>query len=185
MSSQPAAALARGDAADAAHARSIPAKTLLDAILALGISHVITVPDTYMKSLITAIDECPTLRTLTVCTEDEAVCINAGLYITGHRPMMLIQNNGLFACVNTLRGIALDAQVPTLMLIGQYGRDVKKSIADNRLRAVRHLEPTLDAWDVPYVRLDGPEDVPGLGEMYARAQQGKGPAAAIVGAPTS
>jgi len=75
--------------------------------------------------------------------------------------------------------------VPTLMLIGQYGRDVKKSIADNRLRAVRHLEPTLDAWDVPYARLDGPEDVPGLGEMYRRAQQGKGPAAAIVGAPTS
>ena len=66
-----------------------------------------------------------------VCTEDEAMGINAGLYMTGHRPMLLIQNNGLYACVNTLKAIALDAQVPTFMLIGQFGRDVNKRVEDS------------------------------------------------------
>ena len=38
--------------------------------------------------------------------------MNAGLYMGGENPMMCIQNNGIFASVNTLKAIALDAKVP-------------------------------------------------------------------------
>src|SRR5690606_24282105 len=112
---------------------SIPAQQLLNAIAAVGVTHVITVPDTHMKSLLDLMAEQDAVRLLTVCTEDEAIGINAGLFIAGHRPMMLIQNNGLYACVNALKAIALDAQVPTVMLIGQYGRDTSTPVEENRL----------------------------------------------------
>jgi sulfopyruvate decarboxylase subunit alpha len=137
-----------------------------------------------MKSLLGLLAKQEVASLLTVCTEDEAIGINTGLFIAGHRPMMLIQNNGLYACVNTLKAIALDAQVPTVMLIGQYGRDTSKPVEENRLRAVRLLEPTLGVWGVPFVRLDGPDDLPRFQEIYRRALESRGPTAAIVGAPT-
>lgn len=164
---------------------AIDGKVLADAIRALGPTHVICVPDTNLKSAIAALSGLPAPRMLTVCTEDEAMGINAGLYIAGHRPMLLIQNNGLFACVNTLKSIALDAQVPTFMVIGQYGRDVSKPVEDNRLRAVRLLEPTLSVWGVPFARLDSAQDLPRLRALWDRAWADKGPAAALIGAPTS
>ena len=119
------------------------------------------------------------------CTEDEAVGINAGLYMTGHRPMMLIQNNGMLACLNTIKAIALDAKVPTFMLIGQYGRDVKLPVEKNKLRVVRLLEPTLDTWDVPHWRLDAEKDLSNIQIAWDRAWADLGPSAAIVGAPSN
>jgi sulfopyruvate decarboxylase TPP-binding subunit len=166
-------------------ALSIDGKALADAVRALGTTHVICVPDTMQKTAIDALAAGSSPQLLYVCTEDEAMGINAGLYITGHKPMLLIQNNGLFACINTLKAIALDAQVPTFMLIGQYGRDVTKTIEANTRRQVHRLEPTLDAWGVPHARLEGPADLPKLRAMWDRAWETKGPAAALVGTATS
>src|SRR5262249_8208301 len=90
---------------------AIEGEALDHEIAALGVTHVITVPDTNLKSALAALDRQNSLRMLYVCTEDEGMGVNAGLHITGHRPMMLIQNNGFFACLNTLKSIALDAKV--------------------------------------------------------------------------
>jgi sulfopyruvate decarboxylase TPP-binding subunit len=165
-------------------ALSIDGKALADAVRALGTTHVICVPDTMQKTAIDALAAGSSPQLLYVCTEDEAMGINAGLYITGHKPMLLIQNNGLFACINTLKAIALDAQVPTFMLIGQYGRDPLLTPEASPRRAVNRLEPTLQAWNVPFERIEGPTDLPKLRAMWDRSRSTKGPAAAIVGAAT-
>ena len=175
-----------GAAAPAAPiARSVEAGDLLRAIQDLGITHVITVPDTHQKTLLALLAAADEPRLLTVSTEDEAIAINAGLYIGGQRPMLLIQNNGLLASLNALKAIALDARVPTLLLVGQFHRDVTRTNVDTPVRAVRLVEPTLAAWDVPCYPIEGPEDVPLLAEAYRRAQQDRGPAVALLGAPTS
>jgi sulfopyruvate decarboxylase subunit alpha len=164
---------------------SIDGGVLAEAIRALGATHIICVPDTNLKTAIATLAAMTTPRMLTVCTEDEAMGINAGLYMAGHKPMLLIQNNGLFAAVNTLKSIAVDAQVPTFMVIGQYGRDVNKPIEENNLRAVRLLEPTLKVWDVPFARIESAQDLPQLRVLWDQAWTNKGPTAALVGAPTS
>jgi sulfopyruvate decarboxylase subunit alpha len=155
---------------------------IANTIRELGVTHVVCVPDTNLKTVIAALEGPGMPKMLYPCTEDEAMGINAGLYITGHRPMLLIQNNGLLACLNTLKAIALDAQVPTLMLIGQYGRDVGKPVEQNSVRAVSLLEPTLATWSVPSFRMDRPEDLGTLAAAWERAWSNKGPAAAVVGA---
>lgn len=166
-------------------ATSIEGRALAQAVAELGVSHVICVPDTNLRTAISALAAPGMPPILSVCTEDEAMGINAGLYIAGQRPMLLIQNNGLYAVLNTLKAIALDARIPTLMLIGQYGRDVTRRVEDNRPRAVRLLEPTLSTWGVPYYRLESPRDLPNLRAAWERAHADRGPAAALVGAPTS
>jgi sulfopyruvate decarboxylase subunit alpha len=166
-------------------ATGIDGRELAAAIRALGVTHVVCVPDTVQRSAIAALAALETPKLVYVCTEDEAMGINAGLYITGNRPMLLIQNNGLYACLNTLKGIALDAQVPTFLLIGQFGRDPKLSVEANPKRMVHRLEPTLDVWGVPHVRLDGPGDLPKLRTAWDRAWSTFGPSAALVGTQTT
>ena len=124
-------------------ARGVEADAILAEIDRLGISHVICVPDTFQRTIIARWAERDVPRLLRVCTEDEAVGINAGLYMGGENPMMCIQNNGIFASINTLKAISLEAKVPTFMMVGQFQRDVTKAIEENRSRAVRMLEPTL------------------------------------------
>lgn len=166
-------------------ARAIDAQALLDAMRAAGITHMLTVPDTHQRTLLALLAETSTPKLITVCTEDEAIGINAGLYIGGARPMLLIQNNGLYACLNTLKAIPLDAGVPTFMLIGEHGRDLTQPSRENAERSVRMLEPTLEAWGVPYYRLEGPEDVGNFERAYHQCQEQGGPVALLVGAPTS
>ena len=165
-------------------ARPVDSEAIVGEILKLGITHVICVPDTIQKTVIARLMELAVPRTLIVCTEDEAIGINAGLYIGGQNPMMLIQNNGIHASINTMKAIALDAKVPTFIVVGQFLRDVAKPPEEQRASAVRLLEPTLETWGVPFFRLEGPEDIGAFEQAYRRAHEDKGPAVVIVGAPT-
>lgn len=172
---------------DATQAVALPIDGLAIAseLRALGVTHVICVPDTNLKTVISDLHTPGSPRMIYACTEDEAMGINAGLYITGHRPMLLIQNNGLLACINTLKAIALDSKVPTFMLIGQFARKVNMKVEDNPLRVVRLLEPTLDTWGVPHFRLETPKDLHNIRAAWDAAWDARGPSAAIVGAPTN
>jgi len=163
---------------------SIAGHVIADAIVELGVTHVISVPDTNLRTVLALLEARPVPQVMYVCTEDEAMGINAGLYMTGHKPMLLIQNNGLYACLNTLKAIPLDAEVPTFMLIGQFARDVNQRPEESPKRAVNRLEPTLTTWGVPFVRIEGPADVPKIREAWDVAWTTNGPSAAIVGAPT-
>jgi sulfopyruvate decarboxylase TPP-binding subunit len=166
-------------------AQSVDAGLIVREIVALGITHVITVPDSFQKAMLSRLEAEPSIRVLTVCTEDEAMGINAGLYAGGARSMLVVQNNGLLACLNTIKAIALDAQVPTFMTVGQFGRNVNKRVEDNKQnRAVYLLEPTLDTWSVPYLRLEGPDDLGNVRRAYEKAIETSGPSALLIGAPT-
>ncbi len=166
-------------------ARGVDAQALLDAIRSVGVTHVLTVPDTHQRTLLALLAETDTPKLITVCTEDEAIAINAGLYIGGARPMLLIQNNGFYACLNTIKAIPLDAGVPTFMLIGEHGRDLTRPSRENAELSVRMLEPTLEIWGVPYYRLEGPEDLGNFERAWRQSQEQGGPVALLVGAPTS
>ena len=158
----------------------LAASRTLQAIEDAGVTHVVTVPDTYQRTLLGAIERRETPQMILSCTEDEAFCINTGLYITGWRPLLSIQNNGLYAGLNALKG-AMECDVPTAMLIGQYGHVADCPPRESRLRQVRMLEPTLDAWEIPFVRLDCNEDLPCIPERYEEAMQDGKTIAFVIG----
>ncbi len=97
---------------------------------------ILSVPDTHQKSVLAALDKERTIRVLTCATEDEAVAIAAGLYVGGEPVVLMIQHAGLYASVNTLRGVALDGRVPTFYMIGLLGRE-----KDREPRESRHSPP--------------------------------------------
>lgn len=158
----------------------LSAARMLAALREARVSHVVTVPDTYQKTFLAAVEAASDLTMIVACTEDEALGINAGLYVTGHRPFLSIQNNGVYACLNTLRGIALDAAVPTVMIIGQYGQAADVPPEKSPLRMVRMLEPTLETWGIPHRRLWSDGDLAAIPADYEAAHRRGGPAALIV-----
>jgi sulfopyruvate decarboxylase subunit alpha len=157
---------------------------MLAEIRAAGITDVVTVPDTHQKSLLTLLSTSVTPRLITVCTEDEAIGVNLGLFMGGRRPLLLIQNSGCYAAMNTLRALALDCQVPTPLLIGEFSRDPRMAPRDHPARLVHLLEPTLDLWQVPRYRLDHPQDLANVRAAVDHAWQSRGPVAVLVGATT-
>lgn len=160
---------------------SLGAQLTLAAIEAAGVTHVITVPDTYQRTLLNAVEEHENLKLITCCTESEAICVNAGLYMTGWRPMLSIQNNGLYACLNAVKGVALECDIPTVMLIGQYGQVAEVPSEESPLRQVRMLEPTLQTWEIPFSRLYKNEHLNELAPRYEEAVQNGRTIAFIIG----
>jgi sulfopyruvate decarboxylase TPP-binding subunit len=166
-------------------ARPVSAEAILQELFELQISHVINVPDTHQRTLLKALSQQTRIKILTACTEDEAIAINAGLWIGGQRPILSIQQVGLLAALNNVKGIAMDARIPTCMLVGYFGRDVSLPARANPGRGVHLIEPTLDAWGVPYFAVEGPNDIAAVGAAYRHSVDHEGPAVVLIGAPTT
>ena len=166
-------------------AESVPADVLHRAITDLGVSHILIVPDTHQKSLLASLTTEPSLQMLTFSTEDEAICVNAGLWMGGQEPILLIQNLGVFAAMNALRGVAQDKKVPTFMLVGQFARDVTKTAKENPVSGVRLIEPVLATMGVPCYRIDFEADAPLLTKAFHESRERRGPTVALIGAPTA
>ncbi len=164
---------------------SVPAELLHKEISSLGVSHLLIVPDTHQRTLLASLATDPSLTTLTFATEQEAICCNAGMWMGGLDALVIIQNVGVFAAMNALRGMAMDLRVPTCMLVGQYARDVTKPIEENANSAVRLMESVLQTLDVPAYVIDGPDDVGLLSTAYAQSRTERRPTVVLVSAPTS
>lgn len=158
---------------------------LLAALREAGVTHVITVPDTHQRSLLSLLALTDSPQLIYVCAEDEAFALAAGLWVGGQVPLLLIQNAGLFASMNSLRGISLDGGVPAPMLIGEFLRDPELPSRENAARVVSLTEPTLELWGVPYHRLEHPGDLAQIGPAVQQALESRGPVALLVGALTA
>jgi len=145
---------------------------------------ILSVPDTHQKTVLAALDKERDIRVLTCSTEDEANAIAAGLWISGEPVIVMIQHAGLYASVNTLRGIAIDGRVPVFYLIGLLSRERDKDPSESKHSMVRYCEPLLDLFGVPHARLEGPDDVHLIPEYYRLSRERRGPAAVLVGMET-
>ena len=146
---------------------------------------ILSVPDTHQKTVLAALDKERALRVVTCATEDEANAVGAGLWIGGEPCVLMIQHAGLYASVNTLRGIAIDGRVPIFYMIGLLSREADKDPLESKHSMVRWCEPLLDVFGVPHARLEGPDDVKLIPEYYRMSRARRGPAALLVGLATS
>lgn len=169
-----------------AHAAyAVPASALLAAYRAAGIGWIVTVPDIVQMSVHVRLAQPDSgFRTLTCAAENQALEVAAGLYAGGARAAILVQNQGLFNCLNALRTIGLDGRVPLFIAAGQFGREFDNLGADpraSRRRMVSLVEPVLDAMQVPWTRLERPADLPAVPAAIDAAFSRSGPSVLLIG----
>jgi sulfopyruvate decarboxylase TPP-binding subunit len=110
------------------------------------------------------------LKLVRVCREGEAWAIAAGLWIGGARPVVVIQNTGLFESGDSLRNVLFDLGLPLYALIGYRSYLIEGSTDSAR----RFTEPVLDAWGVDRVLVESDDDLPRLAEhMQTCGQAGR------------
>src|SRR5262245_19243180 len=122
---------------------------MLAALRAAGITHAITVPDFVQFALHEKIlSPGSGIQQVFACSEDQALTLATGLYIGGAKPVLMMQNQGFYKFLNTLRATCLDAGVPMVFLVGQLGREVEnfdKPMRESSRSMVRLMEPLMDA----------------------------------------
>lgn len=129
------------------------ARTLIDA----GVTHVVWLPDSALGPWETWLEQ-PGLRLVRVCREGEAWAIAAGLLLGGARPLVMIQNTGLFESGDAMRNVLFDLRLAVPAVIGYRGYLVPNSTDTAR----RFTEPVLKGWGLEYVVVDGPDGLPKL-----------------------
>lgn len=153
-----------------------------------SVDHVVTVPDWVQLSLHAQLQQAADIRLLNACNENQCVTTAAGLTIAGRKPVLLMQNQGLYNCINTLRAVCLDARIPLVFLVGQFGREfsnIGQDPGQSRRTMVRIMQPVLDALDVPSLALDSDADLGHIDEAYEIAHQRRSAVVLLVGAPMS
>ena len=137
-------------------------KTLRD----LDVTHVVWLPDTAIGQWEAAFEQSTAIQLVRICREGEAWGVAAGLYIGGKRPIVMIQNTGLFESGDALRNILLDMKLPIYAIIGYRNYLVENSPDSAR----RFTEPVLTAWGLDYILLDGEDALGQLANHYRECQ---------------
>ncbi len=157
--------------------------TVATALRHAGVTHAVTVPDWVQLPLHRAVAKSDSgIELVNCCTEHEAFMIAAGLYCGGKRAAVVIQNQGLYAGLNALRGAGLDAQVPIVMLIGQFGREPENrtdKTTSSKRRIVRMLDPLLELLEIRTWKIDGLNEIERIHEAFDWAWDRKSPAAIV------
>ncbi len=141
-------------------------------------THVVCLPDGESNSVYEAVTEQNEMTVVPVCREGEAVAIAAGLLLGGKTPVVLHQNTGFFESGDSIRGLALDLNLPLLMLIGYRGWRRDKPLTDS---AAVFLEPVLDAMGINHYLVESPEDVSVVSRGFKEATDTQKPVAILIG----
>ena len=113
-----------------------------------GVSIVCSLPDSLFKELYPALDADPDLRTIPVTNEGEGAAICGGVFLSGKRAVLVMENSGLRASVEPLARMGLGAGIPVVMLMSYRG-----DLGENNWWAIPHgitMEPVLQALRIPY-----------------------------------
>ena len=168
-------------------AHSIPASAALGALQRNQVDHVVTVPDWVQLALHDRLEKgVAGIRVVPCANENQTVTVAAGLTIAGKRPLLMMQNQGLYNCVNTLRAVCLDAHIPMVLMVGQFGREyanLGQPSTASRRTMVRIMEPFLTAIEVPYHLLDNEADLTRMDEAYEQAERLRTAVVLLVSAP--
>jgi sulfopyruvate decarboxylase subunit alpha len=113
-----------------------------------GVSVVCYLPDSLFKELYPALDADPGIRTVRVTNEGEGAAICGGVFLSGKRAALIMENSGLRAATEHLARLGLGAGIPVIMVMSYRGE-----LGENNWWAIPHgitMEPLLDVLRIPY-----------------------------------
>ena len=120
----------------------------------------------------------PSLDLIPVCREGETMAIAAGLWVGGKKPLVLIQNTGIYESGDSIRGLGLDVNQPLLMLIGYRGWSRHGVTPDS---AAQYIEHILHAWGIKYYLIETDEDADRISIAAEEAERDQKPVAVLIG----
>ena len=153
-------------------------ETLIEEFRKNGVTHVITLPDSETNYLYELMAKEPWLDIIPVSREGETMATALGLNVAGKVPVCLIQNTGMMESGDSIRGMALDAGFPLVIIVGYRGWTRHGVVTDT---AARYTEPFLHAFGINYYLVEQDEDGPRISTAFEEARATKRPVAVLIG----
>ena len=142
------------------------------------ITHVVWLPDSETNFMYHQLTADPEVDLIPVCREGETMAVAAGLWLGGAKPVVLIQNTGVFESGDSIRGLGVDVNQPLVMLVGYRGWDRHGATKDSAARFIEHI---LYAWGINYYLVETDDDASRISEAMDEAQRTRKPVAVLVG----
>ena len=153
-------------------------ETLIEEFRKNGVTHVVTIPDSETNYLYELMEGQDWLDIVPVSREGEAYGTAYGLNVAGKVPVVLIQNTGMMESGDSIRGMALDAGFPLVMVVGYRGWTRRGVIRDS---VAKYTEPFLNAFGINYYLVEQNEDGDRISIAFEEARTTNGPVAVLVG----
>src|SRR3954464_231629 len=115
-------------------AANLQPESMVDEFKKIGITHVVTIPDSETNHLYELMCQQDWLEIVPCAREGECFAIAFGLMVGKKVPVILIQNTGLLESGNAIRTYAMDTGWPMLMIIGYRGWDRYGETKDSAAR---------------------------------------------------
>ena len=128
--------------------RQSAVQAVISGLKRAGVSIVCYLPDSLFKELYPALNADPDLRTVQVTNEGEGAAVCGGVFLSGQRAALVMENSGVRAAAEPLARLGLGAGIPVVMLMSYRGE-----LGENNWWAVPHgitMEPVLQALRTPY-----------------------------------
>ena len=138
---------------------------IADSLEQLGITHVVTVPDSTIGQWQSEIESRASMKVVRVCREGEAWEVAAGLELGGARPLVIIQCTGFFESGDAIRNILHDWKLPIASIIGYRSYLSQETLPGDT--CLVFTEPVLDAWKMEYRLLTKPTELGVITEHLA------------------
>jgi sulfopyruvate decarboxylase subunit alpha len=135
---------------------------MVELFRSVGVTHVVTVPDSTIGQWDDALAGAPGLRVVRVCREGEAWEIAAGLHLGGARPVVLIQCTGLFESGDALRNVIHDWRLPLYAIIGYRSFLNQDTLPGDT--CLTFTEPIIAAWKLDCLFVRSPDQLQAIGD---------------------
>ena len=155
---------------------------IIDQFKQNDVNHVIWLPDSETKFMYELMTREEGLKIVPVCREGESMAIAAGIWVGGQKPVVLIQNTGMFESGDSIRGLGIDLEFPLVMMIGYRGWTRHGITKDS---AARFTEPILHAYGINYYLIESNDDVGRISDAFEEAERTRKPLACLLGAEYS
>src|SRR4030088_4842 len=156
--------------------------SIIREIKASNIEFVVSVPDiTTREGLLRPLAQATNPRLIRICKEDEGVGICAGLAYSGRRSLLLIQQTGMLASINAIRGVAVEYALPICMMVGLLEKEPGVPPRQSKRYGVRIVEPILDAMGVAYHEIEEESDVAKIKPAIDPAYSDSRPVVLLIG----
>ena len=132
-------------------------RVIFDALKEVGVRLISALPETWSVHLIQMAEDDPEVTLVRLNKEEEGVGISTGAHFAGRKSAMLMQNHGFLASVNGIVSLAHLYRIPLLMLISYRGEMGERD--PWQTQGGLSTEPLLQALDIPYRKLSGPDRV--------------------------
>jgi sulfopyruvate decarboxylase TPP-binding subunit len=146
-------------------------------LTSLGVSHVVTVPDSTIGRWEEAI-AASGIKIVRVCREGEAWAVAGGLYMGGASPLVLIQCTGLFESGDALRNMLHEWKLPLYSMIG-YRSYLNQDTLPGDTSLV-FTEPILAAWKLDVRLITKPSQLDEIAQHYRDCASAAKPGVALI-----